>query len=197
VQLWQQDKEQWTREEALANIAVAEFVELPEMKVIESHRSDDESFGKRALRQLSDAQVRLNNPRLYFVLLKHILFDQDFPQYLINFIKRFATGSYASVSSSAASTSANDSPSRDAFGFRQVIVAATPVGKVYGIDSSNGNILWSRVLGLGWAGEVGGKVIPVKLFVTRTVSDGETPQVVLVTQRRAENVCASYILILT
>lgn len=67
-------------------------------------------------------------------------------------------------------------------------MAATPVGKVYGIDSSNGKILWSRVLGLGWASEIGAKVLPVKLFVTRTVGDGETPQVVLVTQRRAENV---------
>ena len=85
-------------------------------------------------------------------------------------------------------------PSRDAFGFRQVIVAATAHGKVYGLDSSDGQILWSRVLGLGWAAEIGASILPVKLFVTRSVGDADedgelgTPQVVLVTQRRAENV---------
>lgn len=73
-------------------------------------------------------------------------------------------------------------------------MAATSYGKVYGIDSSSGAILWSRVFGLGWAAEVGGTIIPVKIYTTRTVADvgedGEAgiPQVVLVTQRRAENV---------
>lgn len=100
------------------------------------------------------------------------------------------TGSYASISSSVAPlANATDILSRDTFGFRKLIVAATPYGKVYGIDSANGEIVWSRVFGLGWAAEVGGQVIPVKLFVTRTVSDGDAPQVVLVTQRKANNVC--------
>jgi hypothetical protein len=109
---------------------------------------------------------------------------------LVNFVKRFATGSYASASSSAASPSdaAGGPPTRDAFGFRQVIVAATPFSKIFGIDSSTGKILWSRLLGLGWAAEVGGQVQPVKLFVTQTVKDGDTPQVVVVIQRIAENV---------
>ena len=113
---------------------------------------------------------------------------QNFPQYLVNFIKRFATGSYASVSS-VASAADDGALSRDAFGFRQVIVAATtPFGKVFGIDSSNGKILWSRVLGLGRANEAGGRIIPVHLFVTRTVRDNDVPQVVLVTQRRSHDV---------
>jgi ER membrane protein complex subunit 1 len=67
-------------------------------------------------------------------------------------------------------------------------VAATAYGKVFGIDSSNGDILWSRVLGYGWAAEVGARIIPVRFFVTKTVGDGSNPEVVLVTQRRAENV---------
>ena len=44
------------------------------------------------------------------------------------------------------------------------------------------------MLGLGWATQVGGRIIPVKLFVTRTVNEESEPQVVLVTQRRADNV---------
>lgn len=97
------------------------------------------------------------------------------------------------MTASAASSSDEDSLTRDAFGFRQIIVAATPYGKIFGIDSSNGRVLWSRVLGLGWAAKVGGTIIPIKMFVTRTVSDPEGPQIVLVTQRRADNV--SHILV--
>ncbi|KAI9058646.1 DUF1620-domain-containing protein [Trametes sanguinea] len=168
VQLWQQDQLQWTREEGLSDVRVAELVELPERKVAAHAGVAHESFSARLRRQLSDAQ--------------------DFPQYAVNFARRFVTGSYASVSAPVAHSSNTTEPlSRDAFGFRKVIVAATSHGKIYGIDSANGDVLWSRVFGLGWAAQVGGRIIPAKLFVTRTVNDGETPQVVLVTQRKANN----------
>ncbi|KAI8996246.1 DUF1620-domain-containing protein [Trametes punicea] len=168
VQLWQQDDLQWTREEGLSDIRVAELVELPERKVAAHAGVEHETFSSRLRRQLSDAQ--------------------DFPQYVLHFARRFVTGSYASVGAAIAPSANTTEPlSRDAFGFRKVIVAATSHGKMYGIDSANGDVLWSRVFGLGWAAQVGGHIIPAKLFVTRTVGDGETPQVVLVTQRRANN----------
>lgn len=63
------------------------------------------------------------------------------------------------------------------------------LGKMYGIDSSNGEIIWSKILGLGWTVEVGGKVHPAKMFVIKTVSDGGNPEVVMVGQRKADNVC--------
>lgn len=123
---------------------------------------------------------------------------QDLPQYLFNFARRFVTGSYASPHSApsprVSSKTLNSTESllfRDTFGFRQIIVAGTASGKVFGIDSSNGEIIWSRVFGLGWANEVGGRVVPAKLFVIRTVADGGDPEVVVVTQRRADNVCTS------
>ncbi|KAH7906600.1 hypothetical protein BJ138DRAFT_1015952 [Hygrophoropsis aurantiaca] len=176
IQLWQHDKVQWVREEALATIQVAEFVELPEKKVVGSHVGlEEETFLERIIRQFADAK--------------------NLPQYLLSFAKRFATGSYATVSASAAA-SAEDTLSRDAFGFRQVIVAATAHGKLFGIDSSSGQIMWSRVLGLGWARKVGGTIIPVKMYVTRTVSDGDgdTPQVMLIVQRRADNTLVDTVL---
>lgn len=172
VQLWQQDQLQWNREEGLASIAAAELVELPERKLVEIGAAGDEGEGffDRLQRQLTEAK--------------------DFPQYAVHFVKRFVTGSYDSVSSSVAPSATSNETilARDTFGFRKILVAATATGKVYGIDSSNGQIIWSRVLGLGWAAEVGGRVHPVKLFTTRTIGDGDTPQVVLVTQRRANNV---------
>ena len=57
MQLWQQDQLQWSREEGLANIRVAEFVELPERKVASQTEHEPETFGARVARQLLDAQV--------------------------------------------------------------------------------------------------------------------------------------------
>ena len=57
MQLWQHDKMQWMREEALASIRVAEFVELPEKKLVVSHAAVDEGYFERLQRQLSDAKV--------------------------------------------------------------------------------------------------------------------------------------------
>ena len=58
VQLWQHDKLQWTREEGLSDIRVAEMVELPERKVAAHAGVENETFGMRLRRQLADAQVR-------------------------------------------------------------------------------------------------------------------------------------------
>ncbi|KAI0341141.1 DUF1620-domain-containing protein [Trametopsis cervina] len=171
LQLWQQDQLQWIREEGLSDIKVAIHVELPERKIVASGLSEEtETFLGRLQRQITEAR--------------------NFPQYVAHFAKRFVTGSYESASGPVTPiTNANDTNAlaRDAFGFRKIIVAATARGKVYGIDSSNGEIVWSRVLGLGWSAEVGGRIYPVKIYATKTVTDGDTPEVVLVTQRRANN----------
>lgn len=175
----------------MAAVVIADLVEIPERIASESAANDAaEGFLARLMRQISDAQVRYKICEFPFDIYIYFLW-QDFPQYVVNFVRRFITGSYASPIASATPKSNNSTEgiARDTFGFRQVIVAATAFGKVFGIDSSNGEIVWSRVLGLGWADAVGGRIQPVKLFVTRTVSDGGDPEVVLVTQRHADNVC--------
>ncbi|KAI9451269.1 DUF1620-domain-containing protein [Lactarius psammicola] len=172
IQLWQGDIVQWTREEGLSRLQVAEMVELPEQKIMAAHAVDErDTFVERIRRQLTDAKGL------------HL--------YMLNFVKRFVTGPYASTQKRALPTSQKeptlDSLTRDAFGFRQVIVTANDLGKIYGLDSTSGAILWSRVLGLGWAAQIGGQIIPSKLFVVRTIADGGSPEAVLVTQRRASN----------
>jgi hypothetical protein len=105
------------------------------------------------------------------------------------------TGSYASTHQRAepASLTASDPEplSRDAFGFRQVIVTASDLGKIYGLDSSSGTVLWSRILGLGRAAQVGAQIVPLKLFMVRTIANGSFPEAVLVAQRHAKNVILS------
>ena len=88
---------------------------------------------------------------------------------------------------------------------------------MYAIDTANGEIVWSRIFGLGWAGEpgkngkiVGGRVDVVKVYVIKPVGSGggvrkkdnkkkgktasvtpeevTQPEVVLIAQRTAHNV---------
>ena len=186
VQFWAsgQPKPQWNRDEGLADIAVVELVEVPE-RVETGGEVSEEGFWKRVGRQLVEGR--------------------DFPDYAVRFIKRFVTGSYASVSSpvqrifNSNSTSDKNNTttfSRDLFGFRQIIVAATHHGKIYGIDSGSGEVVWSRVFGLGWARDVGAKVVPIRIYVLKTVGDDvegarmKGPEVVVVAQRLADNVGA-------
>jgi ER membrane protein complex subunit 1 len=63
-------------------------------------------------------------------------------------------------------------------------------GKVYALDSSNGNVLWSKLLGNGWTSEVGGAEMSTrKLAIVKGVGEGEgRAEAVLVVERRARNV---------
>ncbi|PPQ71078.1 hypothetical protein CVT25_007866 [Psilocybe cyanescens] len=186
----------WTREEALAAAVVAEFVELPPARGDDTVNEQIEGFWGRLGRQVRDAQ--------------------GFPQYVVHFVRRFVSGSsspalpsnatvdYRTLSNAATppsltQTTTTTTLARDAFGFRQLLITATLFGKVYALDASTGAIVWSRVLGMGWVGRagMGGRVVPVKLFVVRGVGDldldgegeekGRGPEVVLVGQRRADN----------
>ncbi|KAL0573048.1 hypothetical protein V5O48_008907 [Marasmius crinis-equi] len=181
VELYQQDKLQWSRDESLAEITNAEFVELPERVLATAE--GNEPFLARLERQIKEAK--------------------DFPNYLVHFVKRFATGSYESATSSAAPKNqkrkgeGDGGLHRDAFGFRQVIVLSTKRGKVVGVDSSNGEVLWSRLLGLGLGAAAkrdqegaGAWVRPVKTFLVKAVGEAtgtggnmEGAEVVVVAER--------------
>lgn len=189
VQLWQFDKLQWSREEALSEIKFAEIVELPEKQAVTTMAGEEtENWVERLTRQIGEAKVRRWLFRESTRDLSGICL-QDFPSYIINFSKRFLTGSYASVSTSASdSLDSSSTLYRDTFGLRKVIIAATPRGIIYGLNSADGSIVWSRILGLGWAAEVGARLLPVKMFVRGSLKDGEGPRVAIVTQRVASNV---------
>ncbi|KAG8215379.1 hypothetical protein J3R82DRAFT_8977 [Butyriboletus roseoflavus] len=196
LQLWDRNVLQWVREESLATVQTATIVELPPTKeevmggVGVGGKS--ESFWTKITRQIGDTK--------------------NLPHYIIHFVTRFATGSYASpsypipVGFSSPSTSTiphfvpNRSPAsskilvRDPFSFRQLLITSTAHGKLFALDTSTGAIVWSRILGLGWARQVGGKIVPVRAFTVRRTELGaedgvpeDREGIALVTQRVADN----------
>ena len=165
---------------------------MPESQTVAAGVDGDESFLQRVIRQASDAKVcsplllKRNSDADFMTL------QQDFPHYLITFIRRFVTGSY-DISPTPIPHSHNlTMPSlmtllmRDSFGMNKIIVAATRRGSVFGLDSATGQVIWKRILGLGWAAKVGARHVPLKMFEVAGVE--EAPRIVLVTQRLADNV---------
>ncbi|KAJ1304201.1 hypothetical protein OPQ81_008601 [Rhizoctonia solani] len=158
VQLWQLQELQWTRDEALAEIKVAALVDLPERKIAE---------------EIATSEHRGLAERLIF----HMVAAQNLLQYISQFMKRFATGSYASLTSGASS-----SLERDAFGFRKILVAATNYGTLLGIDTAQGTVVWRKIIGVSSTGPA--DVTPFKLFVTKSALEGPDPEVVLVAEKK-------------
>lgn len=65
---------------------------------------------------------------------------------MIRFITRLTSSSYSSAVATTPLSSEN--LHRDQFGFQKLVAAVTKGGKLFGLDSANGNIVWSRNLGL-------------------------------------------------
>ncbi|CAE6535426.1 unnamed protein product [Rhizoctonia solani] len=158
VQLWQLQDLQWTRDEALAEIKVAALVDLPERKIAEEIAvSEHRGFAER--------------------LIFHLVAAQNLPQYIAQFTKRFATGSYSSLTSGTSS-----SLERDPFGFRKILVVATSYGTLLGIDTAQGTVVWRKIIGVSSTGPA--DVTPFKLFVTKSALEGPDPEVVLVAEKK-------------
>ncbi|CAE6492839.1 unnamed protein product [Rhizoctonia solani] len=158
VQLWQLQDLQWTRDEALADIQVAALVDLPERKIAEEiATSEHRGFAER--------------------MIFHMVAAQNLPQYIAQFTKRFATGSYSSLTSAASS-----SLERDPFGFRKMLVVATSYGTLIGIDTAQGTVVWRKIIGVSSIGPA--DVTPFKLFVTKSALEGPDPEVVLVAEKK-------------
>ncbi|EKM76614.1 hypothetical protein AGABI1DRAFT_62973 [Agaricus bisporus var. burnettii JB137-S8] len=176
VQLVEGTQVKWNREEALTSSVVAEFAELPPPKAVVGDH-EGESFVSRVIRHIADLQ--------------------KLPAYILHFLKRFVMNQ-----SSLLTTKNNiqsDEAVRDEFGFRQIIVVATMFGKVYGIDSATGNVVWTRLLGLGWAANGGARLAPLKLYTFNGEGvggegKGTRSDVVLIVQRTAANTLVDTVL---
>lgn len=188
VQLWQGQDLQWTRDEALAEIALATFVDLPERKIAsELSSSEHRGFIERLWSHIIATQVRF--PFCPLNCFSFLLVFQYLPQYVAQFTKRFATGSYASATPTG-SPSASLALERDAFGFRKVLVVATSHGTLLGLDTAQGAVVWRRIIGVSSTGPA--EIIPYKMFLVKSAVEGPNPEIVLVAERRSRGKVSWY-----
>lgn len=133
----------FSREEALAYITSVEMVDFPLLRLQEEF---EDEFGSSAQ---SNNIVGMFVKRVKSQIFQLKEFIQiDLVQRLMNYINNAKRPVPSSASSSTSSSTLNsDEISRDEFNLNKLIVAATSVGKVFGIyTSANGKILWSFFL---------------------------------------------------
>lgn len=73
---------------------------------------------------------------------------------------------------------------RDSFGFNKIIIAVTSTGKIFGIHSANGTILWSRILAVDTGMVTSEEGLRPRVYVLQSVLDGFTRPVVVVVANR-------------
>ncbi|KAM3718600.1 ER membrane protein complex subunit [Dirofilaria immitis] len=160
---------EWIRHEALSTISSVEMVDLPLSEAqadIESEfASDDGSIMESLIRRL---RSQIEQFRRACIGATNEIFSSNF----LPFHSKSFADWMASIRFSSKNTRRKDIPyERDYFNLRKIIVASTLKSTVYGIDSSDGSILWYLYLGKDIKplfGSLGNEKIP--LFIQRTTA---------------------------
>ncbi|VBB32062.1 unnamed protein product [Acanthocheilonema viteae] len=172
---------EWIRHEALSTITSVEMVDLPLSEAqadIESEfASNDGTIIESLIRRLRSQIEQFRRGCISAINL--ISSSSNF----LPFHSKSFAGWMASLRFSSKSTRKKDMPyERDYFNLRKIIVASTLKSIVYGIDSSDGAILWYIYLGKNIKplfGSLGNEKIP--LFIQRTTAHYHfSPQAVVV-----------------
>ena len=94
--------------------------------------------------------------------------------YLFHFTQRFLTGQHA-ITTLTPTSDTEGALWRDPHGFKKLVVLATSTGKVFGIDTQRGDIVWNFKLA-----NPAVTLRPLKLSVIKTVAERLHPEVALV-----------------
>lgn len=150
----------FVREEALAYISSVEMIDLPLTHLQEEFEDEFGSDEQTTNQKGSSSNLQHQSENLLVMFYKRIrtqlvqlkeFLTIDLVQKVNSYLADGPikpTGSSSSVSSSSSQSSSSVSDvSRDSFNLNKLIVAATTVGKVFGIyTGSDGKVLWSFYL---------------------------------------------------
>lgn len=75
---------------------------------------------------------------------------------------------------------------RDQFGFQKLLVAVTKSGKVFALDSSNGQTIWSRNLGI--TDYTGAELQVEDMWTVREFGEGVNPTLAILATRTRDGV---------
>uniref|UniRef100_V5H5V3 ER membrane protein complex subunit 1 n=1 Tax=Ixodes ricinus TaxID=34613 RepID=V5H5V3_IXORI len=139
----------WTREEALASVLAAQFIDLP---LSETDAKIEQEFGD-------------GNANLVSMFVTRITMQICQLQSLVVGLLAGLQGGMGRQES----TEASQDLTRDKFGFNKVILLSTAARKLFALDNRNGQIVWSQHFAeLVPLSEAGSEKLPI--FVQRTTA---------------------------
>lgn len=163
----QSGKEFFKREEALAEITSVEMIDLPLRQKQEDFENE---FGHS------------DNDDILFLFIKRIKSQ-------IHQIKEY----FEELTSQKINDGEKNIMKRDNFGLNKLIVAVTSIGKVFGIHSSNGQIIWSFYRSNIKPFEIINSKSILPLYVQRTTSHyPHEPQMAIVSKLNEKTVVTSF-----
>lgn len=92
--------------------------------------------------------------------------------YLFHFTQRFFTGQYA-ITTMTPTTDSEGALWRDPHGFKKLVVLATSTGKIFGVETQRGGIIWAYKLS-------NVTVRPLKLSIIKPVAERFDPEIAVV-----------------
>ncbi|VDM91350.1 unnamed protein product [Onchocerca ochengi] len=136
---------EWIRHEALSTITSVEMVDLPlseaQANIESEFASNDDTLLESLIRRV---RSQIEQFRRAYISATNQIFSSNF----LSFHSKSFANWVASLRFSSKSTRKKNIPyERDYFNLRKIIVASTLKSVVYGIDSSDGSILWYLYLG--------------------------------------------------
>ncbi|KAJ3299690.1 DUF1620 super [Borealophlyctis nickersoniae] len=136
TRLFKEGEVAWSREEALAHVAAAEFVDLPEPSLLSQDRDElDEAPEETA--SITPLKRFMRRVRTHAVKIQTGL------DYIVPAISDLSTSLF--VPTTASRTGKIDM-FRDPHGVRKLVVFATKSGKVVALDTVYGRTIWERFL---------------------------------------------------
>ncbi|XP_022100616.1 ER membrane protein complex subunit 1-like [Acanthaster planci] len=158
----------WQREEGLASVAAIEMVELP---VSDTEAKFEEEFGGKAQESIGSMFLRRLSTQFaqFQVYLAHLKrrFSHAFLQDPIS-IQETLKGRSA-LHKEGGSSDENESLTRDEFSLRKIIIVVSRSGKIFGLDSEDGSLVWTTYLSILQSSDIPGHN-QVLLFVRRTTA---------------------------
>ncbi|EDO46898.1 predicted protein [Nematostella vectensis] len=124
----------WSREEALAEVTAVDVVELPFSPAQANFNTLQEEFGAHP------------NDDVLSMFIRRIRAQAKQFQALVKQFQTFVNAQQGHAPAPDVTTAEDEQLTRDQFNLRKLILIATASGKMFGLDSSDGSVLWETFL---------------------------------------------------
>jgi len=159
----------WSREEALSSVLSVEFVDLPVSQIMAKMEDEFGAHGDSIWNLfLKRFRTQFSQLAAFMLQLKQKLRAPRHP-YADRTAESYETGSELDDIEDMSDKFDEEYLTRDEFNLHKMIVVVTAPGKIYGLDSLSGGIVWCNLLP-NVTPYVRGDTVSMPLFVQRTTA---------------------------